>query len=57
MSFGWVFILCNLLNLTIQIGIPLFPHIKRCMVAYTDDNYETLKLDIQFPKLEDQLES
>lgn len=29
--------------------------ISRCMVAYTDDNYETLKLDVKFPVLPDQI--
>lgn len=29
--------------------------IGRCMVAYTDDNYETLKLDVKFPALPDQV--
>lgn len=40
---------------TISIGIPLNPMISRCMIAYTDDNYETLKLDIKFPVLPDQV--
>jgi hypothetical protein len=25
------------------------------MIAYTDDNYETLKLDVKFPRLPDQV--
>jgi hypothetical protein len=38
-----------------SIGVPLNPMIGRCMIAYTDDNYETLKLDIKFPALPDQV--
>lgn len=40
---------------TTSIGVPLNPMIGRCMIAYTDDNYETLKLDIKFPALPDQV--
>lgn len=44
-----------LLSLANSIGIPLNPLISRCMIAYTDDNYETLKLDVRFPVLPDQV--
>lgn len=37
------------------IGIPLSPMIQRCMIAYTDDNYETMKLDVKLPALPDQV--
>lgn len=37
------------------IGIPLSPMIQRCMIAYTDDNYETLKLDVKLPALPEQI--
>jgi hypothetical protein len=38
-----------------SIGIPLNPMQPRCMIAYTDDNYETLKLDVKFPVIPDQI--
>jgi len=40
--------LCAAINC---IGIPLNPMVNRCMIAYTSDKYETLKLDIKFPAL------
>ena len=48
-------ILALLLVYATSIGIPLNPMISRCMIAYTDDNYETLKLDIKFPVLPNQV--
>lgn len=40
---------------SLSIGVPLNPMISRCMIAYTDDNYETLKLDVKFPELPNQV--
>jgi hypothetical protein len=40
---------------TSTIGIPLSPMVSRCMIAYTDDNYETLKLDVKLPTLPEQV--
>jgi len=50
-----IFVFCLFLGAAISIGVPLSPMISRCMVAYTDDNYETLKLDVKFPVLPDQI--
>lgn len=48
-------IFASIMVTTFSIGIPLNPMISRCMIAYTDDNYQTLKLDIKFPVLPDQV--
>jgi hypothetical protein len=52
---GEILILGALVLAASPIGIPLNPMQTRCMIAYTDDNYETLKLDVKFPKLPDQV--
>lgn len=31
--------------------VPITPRNQRCMMAYTDESLETLKLDITFPRL------
>ena len=31
------------------IGLPLVDNLPRCMIVYTDDEFETLKLDVIFP--------
>jgi hypothetical protein len=49
-----ILIIASLTLLGSPIGIPLNPMQTRCMIAYTDDNYETLKLDVKFPPLPDQ---
>jgi hypothetical protein len=49
-----VVIIGVLMLLGCSIGIPLNPMQTRCMMAYTDDNYETLKLDVMFPGLPEQ---
>ena len=33
----------------VGIGLPLVDNSPRCMIVYTDDEYETLKLDVIFP--------
>lgn len=48
---SFLFLVCY----SLSIGVPLNPMINRCMIAYTDDNYETLKLDVKFPELPDQV--
>lgn len=44
-----------LVTYALSIGIPLNPMVARCMIAYTDDDYETLKLDVKFPELPNQI--
>lgn len=51
----FILVVCILVAHVSTIGIPLNPMVSRCMIAYTDDNYETLKLDIKFPALPDQV--
>jgi len=48
---SFLFLVCY----SLSIGVPLNPMINRCMIAYTDDNYETLKLDVKFPELPNQV--
>ena len=38
------------------VGIPLTYRLPRCMMAYTDEQLETLKLEISFPTLPEQRE-
>lgn len=46
----------GILAVAAGIGVPLTPMVSRCMVAYTDDSYETLKLDVKFPPIPNQVE-
>lgn len=55
MVFKLTFLIAILFVYSNSIGIPLNPMIQRCMIAYTDDNYETLKLDVNFPALPNQV--
>lgn len=55
MIFKLTFLIAILFVYSNSIGIPLNPMIQRCMIAYTDDNYETLKLDVNFPALPNQV--
>lgn len=38
-----------------SLGLPLVDSNPRCMIAYTDDPSETLKLDVYFPMLPNQV--
>jgi hypothetical protein len=55
MILKFLFTLALLAVSTSAIGIPLSPMVSRCMIAYTDDNYETLKLDVKLPTLPEQV--
>lgn len=55
MIFKFLLALALLAVSTRAIGIPLSPMVSRCMIAYTDDNYETLKLDVKLPTLPEQV--
>lgn len=48
-------IVLSLLGTAVSIGLPLTGTQPRCMIAYTDDAYETLKLDVSFPELPGQV--
>lgn len=39
---------------TSSITIPLLPRQQRCTIAYSSDSTNTLKLDINFPVMNDQ---
>lgn len=55
MILNFLILLAFIIDTARTIGIPLSPMITRCMIAYTDDNYETLKLDVKLPALPDQV--
>ena len=40
---------------SLSIGLPLIDNSQRCMIIYTDDESETLKLDVIFPELPGQV--
>lgn len=50
-----ILILALLATQIYSIGIPIYPMNPRCLIAYTDDQLETLKLDINFPQLPNQV--
>ena len=47
-------LLCLIISQIYCVGVPLMTRKSRCMMAYTDEALETLKLDIHFPPLPDQ---
>ena len=51
-----ILILCLIISQIYCVGVPLMTRKSRCMMAYTDEELETLKLDIYFPPLPNQVE-
>ena len=54
MIFKHVILITLLLAITNSISIPLSPMQPRCMIGYTYDEDENLKMDVTLPPLPDQ---
>ena len=48
-------IIMTLIIGSLSIGLPLIDNNQRCTIVYTDDESETLKLDVIFPELPGQV--